>query len=348
MEKIYLEKLAILKSISAEMPKTRMMSLAKINSFIALNMRYEKIMLDKNLPEHPYLLVDGLVDDAVRALHSWADIAFIESDDANLTDTRPDAIEDMHQALFQQLWTRFSAADYQDRIDRYLRRLDVNGLGREFSGGRCIDFGCGHGNFAHALLARGAGSVVGVDFGEDSIRYAEKVRDSLGVGEDRIRFKLASVYDTEEPADSYDFAIQNGVFHHLDREDDAYREVHRVLKPGAWFWVYTDGEGGISYDLWDSCREALRDVPPKLIIEHLGYLNIATGKRYHLGDGLNAVYRHTNFDALTARLASLGFGNFRRLVGGFPTDFDHDVIAADPYGKAKFGAGDLRLLCQKI
>jgi hypothetical protein len=56
------------------------------------------------------------------------------------------------------------------------------------------------------------------------------------------------------------------------------------------------------------------------------------------------VYRHTTWEALTARLSKLGFGEFRRLVGGFPTDFDHDAIASDRYGAAKFGSGDLRLL----
>jgi hypothetical protein len=80
----------------------------------------------------------------------------------------------------------------------------------------------------------------------------------------------------------------------------------------------------------------------------LDYLNIETGKRYHLGDGLNATYRHETWEGLTERLSMFGFGNFRRLVGGFPTDFDHDVIVQDRYGREKFGEGDLRLLAQKV
>jgi len=80
----------------------------------------------------------------------------------------------------------------------------------------------------------------------------------------------------------------------------------------------------------------------------LEYLNIEVGKRYHLGDGLNAIYRHTTYEQLTKRLSSFGFGNFRRLVGGFPTDFDHDVIAEDKYGNEKFGSGDIRVMAQKL
>jgi hypothetical protein len=35
------------------------------------------------------------------------------------------------------------------------------------------------------------------------------------------------------------------------------------------------------------------------------------------------------------------------LTGGYPTDFDADVIDADPWGVEKFGDGDIRLLVRK-
>lgn len=31
------------------------------------------------------------------------------------------------------------------------------------------------------------------------------------------------------------------------------------------------------------------------------------------------------------RINSVGFGNFKRLMGGFPADCDHDAIALDKY-----------------
>lgn len=100
--------------------------------------------------------------------------------------------------------------------------------------------------------------------------------------------------------------------------------------------------------MWDASLFILRDVPHDFTLGALDKLNLETGKRYHLGDGLNAVYRHTSWDEITSRLSRFGFGNFRRLIGGFPTDFDHDVIMADKYGREKFGEGDLRLLAQKL
>jgi 2-polyprenyl-6-methoxyphenol hydroxylase-like FAD-dependent oxidoreductase len=84
------------------------------------------------------------------------------------------------------------------------------------------------------------------------------------------------------------------------------------------------------------------------VLEVLDFMGVETNKRYHLGDGLNAVYRHTGYDDFIARLEGYGFGNPRRLTGGFPTDFDHDVIDADPWGRQKFGDGDIRVLVQKL
>jgi SAM-dependent methyltransferase len=347
MQKTYLPKLEQLAAVAKTLPRTRMFAIAKIKALVLMNMRYEKIQIDRALPEHPYLTVERFVDDAIADLTAWREVDFIESTDTAIPDAGGIPMESMHQDLFQRLWTQFDPDDYRERIARYDHRISVNGLNRTFSGMRGIDFGCGHGNFAHAFINGGAAFVLGIDYGEDSIRFATAARDRLGVGADRIAFKQASVYDTGEPSASYDFAVQNGVFHHLDDEDRAYREVLRVLKPGGLFWVYTDGEGAISHDLWDTSRQILSDIPAVFIVDQLKALNLSTGKRYHLGDGLNAVYRHTTWKALTERLGRLGFGDFRRLSGGFETDFDHDVITADRYGTAKFGSGDLRLLCRK-
>lgn len=348
MEKIYRPKLDQLAVTAASLPRTRMMAIAKIHSLVLLNMRYEAVQLDRALEQHPYKLVEGFIDATIAQLKAWKDVSFIESSDPALSQAGSASMESMHQDLFQQLWTQFNPEDYLERISRYEHRLSVNNLDRAFVGLRGIDFGCGHGNFAHAFVKRGASYVLGLDYGEDSIRFATAARDHLGIDKNRIEFKVGSVYDTTEPASSFDFAVQNGVFHHLDDENKAYREVHRVLKQGGLFWVYTDGSGAISHDLWDTSRKILTDIPATFIVEQLKALNISTGKRYHLGDGLNAVYRHTTWDELTTRLGQLGFGNFRRLVGGFATDFDHDVIAADRFGAEKFGSGDLRLICQKL
>lgn len=348
MTKDYLTDLDELKRAADAVPNTRMNAIAKVTAMAAMNMRWETLMVDRSLAEHPYPVVTRFVREARDQIVAWSEASFIEASTEPVGAVAT-AMEERHHDLFQTLWVNFSPDDYRDRIERYVHRLRINDLSGGFlDGSRCIDFGCGHGNFAHALVQEGAASVLGIDYGEHSIEYALRARDALGVPAERVDFRVESVYAVDEPDATFDFALQNGVFHHLDDEDRAYREALRVLRPGSWMWIYTDGEGAVSHDLWDAAVHVLRAVPAAFVLECLDFVGVETNKRYHLGDGLNAVYRHTSWDALTRRLEGLGFGNFRRLVGGFPTDFDHDAIAADPFGREKFGEGDLRLLAQKV
>jgi len=325
-----------------------MMALAKITTLIIMKVRYERIMKDRRLAIHPHILVKELVQDAHSMLTAWNEISFIEHQNGEFF--RKQLSRDLnHRELYQKLWVNFSPQDYEERIQRYIYRLQINGLGSKWlKGFKCIDFGCGHGNFAHALIHEGARYVCAIDFGKESIAYAIKARDRLGVKPTQIEFKLKSVYNPGEEENTFDFAIQNGVFHHLEDENAAIEQVKRVLKPGGWFWYYTFGVGGIDKDLWESGQYILRNIPYEFTISHLEYLNIGVGKRYFLGDSFNAVYNATTQDELLKRLSSFGFGNFRRLTGGFDTDFDHDVIKADRYGAEKFGEGDLRFLAQKL
>jgi ubiquinone/menaquinone biosynthesis C-methylase UbiE len=326
-----------------------MLAKAKVETMVLLNMRYELIMVDKNLTTHPNILVENILSDCLNHLKAWEAISFIESPERNEVGQGKGEMELRHQDLFQQLWVRFSEKDYGERIARYEHRLKVNDLDNGFfTGKRCIDLGCGHGNFAHALLKAGASYILGIDYGEASIQYAMAAQKRLGVNETQLQFKVGSVYALPEPDESYDIALQNGVFHHLDYEEKAYREAVRVLKKGGWMWIYTDGAQAISHQLWDVSLRILAKVPTKFVLKQLSNLNLETGKNYHLGDGLNAIYHHDTWAGLTARLAQYGFGNFKHLVGGFPTDFDHGTIESHNYGKEKFGEGEHRLLAQRI
>ena len=190
----------------------------------------------------------------------------------------------------------------------------------------------------------GAEKVVGIDYGEKSIEFATKAAKELGFT--NTSFFVRTVYDTGESDSQYDFAIQNGVFHHLNDENCAIKEVRRILKNKGSFWYYTDGEGGIQYDLWDTSVEILREVPTLFIEEVLNSMNVSRNKIAHLLDGMGATYAHTSWDEITNILADHGFTNFKRLTGGYDTDCDLDRIEKDAYGKEKFGEGDLRILCQ--
>ena len=72
-----------------------------------------------------------------------------------------------------------------------------------------------------------------------------------------------------------------------------------------------------------------------------------TNKRYHLGDGLSASYRHTDLPSIKMKLKKIGFKYIKQLNGAFKTDFDYPYYK-DKYFRKKFGSGDLRLLFKKI
>jgi len=132
----------------------------------------------------------------------------------------------------------------------------------------------------------------------------------------------------------------------LDYEDKAYKEVHRVLKKNGYFFLYTDGGGGIRDIVLDMSQKILKDIDKDFIVNKIRSLGLTTNKEYHMGDGLNAEYRHTNFSKLKIKLKKIGFFNFKQLNGGMKTDFDKPFYR-DKYFSEKFGSGDLRILCQK-
>jgi len=344
---VYLKDLGRLKKAMDNSANTPFTTYAKVITLVVMNIRYEKVAFNSKLDIHPYLLAKDIITKAVEQFDSMLDAAFINNKDKKIIGTKSRKREEKHRVLFNEIWDRYGHKDYIEYVERYVRRIKVNKLEKAIKGKKCIDLGCGNGNFCIALLKCGARFAFGVDFGKKSIVYAKNAAKQMGYDKEAL-FKHKSVYDTGFKNSAFDFAIQNGVFHHLDDEVKAIKEAGRILKKGGWFWFYTDGEGGISYDLWDASVHMLRNIPVRFIEDILTSMNVSRNKIVHIMDGLSATYRHTSWDKATKQLASCGFGNFKRLTGGFSTDFDLDRIEADPYGREKFGEGDLRILCQLI
>jgi ubiquinone/menaquinone biosynthesis C-methylase UbiE len=346
-KKAYRVSLGRLKRLMDRYGNTPFYMWAKVVTLATMNMRYEKIAFNPDLTAHPYLLTKGIIQDALLQFQALADIGFIESEQKEPGKGKSTRMEEKHLELFDEIWDRYNPPEFERYVERYRLRLRINNLTELVRGKSCIDLGCGNGVFCFALIDEGAGFATGIDFGAKNIQYAQRMAKQRGL-KAKTDFHCRTVYETGFPDGSFDFAIQNGVFHHLDDLDRALRETRRILSQGGWFWYYTDGEGGISYDLWDASVELLKEVPVLFIQDVLGSMNVSADKIVHLSDGLSATYKHTRWRRITKKLADHGFGNFRRLVGGFPTDFDLDRIESDPYGTDKFGEGDLRILCQLV
>jgi len=94
-----------------------------------------------------------------------------------------------------------------------------------------LDYGCGRGDDAIALVRRGAAHVTGFDISDAEIAYAAQAAQDAGVG-DRTRFLVADAHATGFPDGAFDIVRGNSILHHLELEP-ALIELRRILRPGG-------------------------------------------------------------------------------------------------------------------
>ena len=317
-----------------------------INELVFLNLNVETILINKSSKQkNPIVLSQLLLLSFLKRIKDQHKLKNYDSKE--IVKKNKLKSEAVHKDLFTKLWTNFTFDEYKkERLGRYIKRLKINNLKKFIKDKKIADFGCGHGNFLHSCLTIGAKECVGIDFGKDSINYAKKISKKLKSTK-KISFHYRSIYNSKLKKNYYDFAIQNGVFHHLDNEMKAYKEMYRVLKKDGYCWIYTDGGGGIRDIAWDMSQHILKSIDKEFVIQEIRSLGLTTNKEYHVSDGLNALYRHTTLDIMKNKLSKIGFKFVRQLNGGFNTDFDQP-FHKDKYFKKKFGSGDLRLLFKKV
>lgn len=103
-------------------------------------------------------------------------------------------------------------------------------------GSLVLDLGCNTGRFSFELRDRFGCDVVGVDNDEDTIDHA---RRSLGPTHSGVTFASGSAESIPLPDDSVDFVWCRDVLELVADLDATYREIHRVLRPGARAVIYT-------------------------------------------------------------------------------------------------------------
>lgn len=325
--------------------KTRLNYNFLINELIYLNLKVENILFNKSFNQlNPISLLKkdlNLLLERLKNFKKFGD--FDKKIPIKFTSFKR---EITHKDLFQKLWVNYSFDEFKkERLGRYNKRIRINKLKKFIKNKKIVDFGCGHGNFLFSCLYHGAIKCDGIDYGNESIKYAKKISKKLNF-KNEINFYCRSIYKSNLKKNFYDFAIQNGVFHHMDNETKAYKEMYRVLKKNGYCWIYTDGGGGIRDFVWDLSQNILKDINKDLVVNSIRNYGLTTNKEYHLSDGLNALYRHTSLDIMKKKLSKIGFRFIRQLNGGFKTDYDKPFYK-DKYFNIKFGSGDLRLLFQK-
>ena len=95
-----------------------------------------------------------------------------------------------------------------------------------------LDLGCGTGGESMRLSSLGA-KVTGVDFSDESIRYAR-------ANAPRVDFRVMDILELDLPSGSFDGIVEAGVLFHFtgDEQDGILRALLTCLKPGGRFLSY--------------------------------------------------------------------------------------------------------------
>lgn len=113
-----------------------------------------------------------------------------------------------------------------------LHRMQIISQYIVLDGKRIHDCGCGRGEYLKAL-ARYSNDIFGVEYDHD------KVNDFHASGMDCGSVKVGNVESLEFADNTFDFILMNEVLDHVANEEQALREVFRVLKPGGMLALFT-------------------------------------------------------------------------------------------------------------
>lgn len=179
---------------------------------------------------------------------------------------------------------------------------------------RCLDVCTGTGQTAFYLRRRlpPRTLVIGADFSPPMIRAAADYRDKQGIP--AVHFTLGDALELPFPDNSFDILTISFATRNLDARSGhmqrAFREFHRVLKPGGCFFNLETSQPTsrlirFFFHLWI-----------KLTVKPLGRWITGSAESYgYLASSIQGFY---HADELTARLREAGFCSvdFRRLLLG--------------------------------
>jgi MPBQ/MSBQ methyltransferase len=135
-------------------------------------------------------------------------------------------------------------------------------LGRDM---HVLDVGCGIGGASRYLASTIGCRVTGIDLTPEFIEAARDLSRRTGLG-DKISYQVASALAMPVADASFDAAITLHVAMNIQDRDGLYREVARVLKPGAPFCIYDVMKGetdGLLYPVpWAETAETSHLVTP--------------------------------------------------------------------------------------
>jgi SAM-dependent methyltransferase len=134
--------------------------------------------------------------------------------------------------------------DDYTKLEGYVADADLGlgcGIPTEYAGIKkgdtVLDLGSGAGNdvFVARSIVGEEGKVIGLDFTQEMIDKANA--NKAKVSFTNVEFKLGEIESMPLESDTTDVVISNCVLNLVPDKGKAFKEIHRVLKPGAHFCV---------------------------------------------------------------------------------------------------------------
>jgi len=154
------------------------------------------------------------------------------------------------RALFNKIHLKQKKTSGFKRIANLLSEKNLVLPKNYFKGKVCADLGCGStGAGAVNLLNMGAKEVYLMDMHKHIIK---PIKNNLKKYKGKFNIKIGSLEKAPYKSNFFDFVLCSGVIHHMDNKknaDKAFREIHRILKPGGKSHIAVIGENGIIPDI---------------------------------------------------------------------------------------------------
>jgi len=238
--------------------------------------------------------------------------------------------------LYDNIWNNFDKEMVDEAVQLLSTRLKRNKVSLNLIKNKIVlDDGCGSGRYSIALKKLGAKRVIGLDKGKGKkLKYKG------------IEYVNASVLKLPFKDNTFDFVFCNGVLHHTNNTKQGIREIHRVLKPNSYMWLYLAAKSKIFNEM-DKIRRKHTLGDSRIFKKILELYQFPKQKQFLLTDILFVKIRHYfTRKGVTKLLKNIGFKDIRFLERGVDFDFNERMYY-NPELKEWFGDGDLRFTAKK-
>lgn len=209
--------------------------------------------------------------------------------------------EIFHNKVFNEIWLEYKQPELEEAMNRIETRILSNNI--DLKNKKCIDLGCGIGRFSFVMSKLGASKVIGIDQSENNISYAKMINMP------NTEFHVGNIYNIQYPDNSFDFAVTNGVLHHVDIKK-AVKEIYRILKPNGKLWIYIDTD-------YPTIRRFIKFIfqliPYRLTLNFLKLIKTQPNKIMHYMDICYAYYYKYPKEMVYKVLDEVGFGKLTHL-----------------------------------